>query len=618
MPSSIGLRGQYQTPQYVWWYGREMDGNKPSSTGVSLAQSLVRDTEEYTGPVSQSVYTLRACILLAEAELEFGNYASAWQRLQEVVKIPPDSFATHLDMCNALSLHALAMHRNGNIGRAHDEAVEVLVAADRAFCCKKDDQASHIGPDDTAPPQENCVDGAETECEDFIELVKDMLSGEVIYLFMFRALRVMALQMSETLEPDGHLGSMCLKNAQSAFQAISESTNANPKEDPLLALESAIDLAMTLGAGRPTENMFLSSSPTMTSSPEELLRKIYQEGKRLLGPKHPSTITAARELFKVLIHNNAFGEWDDLVWSLPPAVDRLDQACSIPTKLQDINEPESRRMLEESYKILNLHERQLGKSHPETIQSLLLVFSMEARVGTDDGINKVLEDGLYRLRQEPVREERLVASLRSECCFAEIILDAVPDRPSLLDPPHSTASKANEIMTSVRDAFPPLAETHAEILGKGPAYFPHSLSQRVPRGVNDGATATCVAELLSDVKRAEESQALATAEARQSTLCQVFDCHYESSSALRQRETWHLLVLRIMVGSKDKRHETVRLAEKLQLCRGGGGNPEARYVCQSAATGWDEDSFDDTCSTSGCSTPVNTVGSEVEVLAEGH
>ncbi|KAK8063733.1 hypothetical protein PG996_008385 [Apiospora saccharicola] len=292
---------------------------------ISLAQSLVRDTKEYTGPISQNVHTLRAYNLLAEAELEFGNHASARQRLQELVKIPPDSFATHLDMCNALSLHSLAMHRNGNIGRAHDEAVEVLVAADRAFCCNKDDQASHIGPDDTAPSQENCVDGAEAECEDFMELVKDVLSGEVIYPFMFRALRVMALQMSETLEQDGRRGSMCLKNVRRAFQAISERTNADPKEDPLLVLEFEMDLALTLGAGRPTEDMFLSSSPTMTSAPKELLRKIYQEGKRLLGPKYPSTITAARELFKVLIHNNAFSEWNDLAWSLPPAAGRLDK-----------------------------------------------------------------------------------------------------------------------------------------------------------------------------------------------------------------------------------------------------------------------------------------------------
>jgi len=58
-----------------------------------------------------------------------------------------------------------------------------------------------------------------------------------------------------------------------------------------------------------------------------------------------------------------------------------------------------------------------------------------------------------------------MASLRNECCFAEILLDAIPDRPSLLDQPLNAASKAFQIMTTIRAAVHPLAEKHLEVLG---------------------------------------------------------------------------------------------------------------------------------------------------------
>lgn len=102
-----------------------------------------------------------------------------------------------------------------------------------------------------------------------------------------------------------------------------------------------------------------------------------------------------------------------------------------------------------SIEIRTTHEARLDRRHPETIKSLLWP---RALLVMEEGLEKLIDTGLERLRDESVRRKRLAESLHSENKFAAVILDLMAQiKPRL-------AMRALEIVRSTSDTIAQLPE----------------------------------------------------------------------------------------------------------------------------------------------------------------
>ncbi|KAK8005584.1 hypothetical protein PG990_011621 [Apiospora arundinis] len=110
-----------------------------------------------------------------------------------------------------------------------------------------------------------------------------------------------------------------------------------------------------------------------------------------------------------------------------------------------------------SEKILMTQEARLGCRHPETMESLIRLFTLKALLCLPKGLPELLDTGLERLRDESARKERLAQSLRFEYRLASVILyttlvDMIPD----------LALRSLEILRNICDAIAQLPEKNTE------------------------------------------------------------------------------------------------------------------------------------------------------------
>ncbi|KAK8098882.1 uncharacterized protein PG998_012123 [Apiospora kogelbergensis] len=102
-----------------------------------------------------------------------------------------------------------------------------------------------------------------------------------------------------------------------------------------------------------------------------------------------------------------------------------------------------------SQEILTTHEHQLGRCHPETVKSLIWLFTLKSCLGVDETVLiSLLDDGLKRLRQVSARNERLAESLQLEHKFVIVIIHL-----RLAATMPNFARKALEILRGINDTI---------------------------------------------------------------------------------------------------------------------------------------------------------------------
>jgi hypothetical protein len=111
---------------------------------------------------------------------------------------------------------------------------------------------------------------------------------------------------------------------------------------------------------------------------QQTFGRVARERTKLLGPEHPDTLAARHE---ALVMEFTLGRKIDII---------------------------------ELESILELREWQLGRCHPDALQSLLWIFGIQLLLGKETQAFDTAEKLLNRLRDGCVRNQRLVESLQME------------------------------------------------------------------------------------------------------------------------------------------------------------------------------------------------------------
>lgn len=170
---------------------------------------------------------------------------------------------------------------------------------------------------------------------------------------------------------------------------------------------------------------FYQSLPTIAA---DYLKLVYEGRFSILGPKHPSTISARR----ALIITNA------RIWRWEPSLDFHETEGTDDTTKEVIDHGKDsgvqddnttwRRLVVESLSLVYLHETSLGKYHPETLKSLHWWFVLQVLFKKDRGVDEMLCKALQCLRHPAVRFERFFESLNQERDFALALTESNDQR----------------------------------------------------------------------------------------------------------------------------------------------------------------------------------------------
>ncbi|KAI1122946.1 hypothetical protein F5Y10DRAFT_270586 [Nemania abortiva] len=142
-------------------------------------------------------------------------------------------------------------------------------------------------------------------------------------------------------------------------------------------------------------------------------RLVYQGRHSVLGPAHPKTCSARRELITL---NTVLERWE------PPLIKGKKEAAKRVTEEvvgceQRLSMTEWVLIVEESDNIVLRHEA-LGEDHPETLISLLWLLTIQVHLQATSAVDETVCKWLRRIRRTSVRRERFFESLDLELRFA--------------------------------------------------------------------------------------------------------------------------------------------------------------------------------------------------------
>ncbi|KAI0867710.1 hypothetical protein GGS24DRAFT_514753 [Hypoxylon argillaceum] len=367
------------------------------SDAGDTAKSLARDTE--SSLTAHHLQTYHCRYLEAESMLAFGNYDSAEVKLEGIVKDAVEVYGKcHPTIIHYHSRLALAKYHSGKLQEAWKLIVPVFKEQSKMYTFYEQTAGeAYDAPrfDGHQPP---------VDLQDVHNYLQDKTSkNQRIHPYILQTLRTIALIK---LQVKGSEDSAFL-----VFWAIWKQNELHWGKSSIFTLDSEYDFAIACKErGTSLENADLLQQAA------NHLRLVYQGRSSLLHPTHPGTISARREL---VIVNITLGQWESYI-----DPNRTINAYDVTEKVSPVCLDSTKwRCLEaESRDLVRQHEACLGFKHPETLQSLELLFIVQIMLENTAGARETLHEGLQRLRHISVRHERIIKSLAQEHRFALILI----------------------------------------------------------------------------------------------------------------------------------------------------------------------------------------------------
>ncbi|KAK8037559.1 hypothetical protein PG991_000905 [Apiospora marii] len=406
-------------------------------TSIYTSQEHVKALEVILGPGKPQ--TLRSKLLLAKLFIANGDYNSAEQEsrntLENARKLYHD---THTEILHYKSILALSLYHSGKLDQAHQLTMDILSSPEERF--RAYNTACH-----PITKRYLCNEGvhgvgskglSQTRLDTVVEALDKRSDDEIIHPWLFTTLLVVALIRKQKAGGRGR------EDTKKVSNVLQTRVQSQMKGFPLLALRYETELA---SAGQPDDTqLFLE-----IIEPLELICSHQWDTWRTMNT---CTASARRDLITAQC---SLGKWKASgvhPWHHPgndvessTGNTHLDTPEKV-TKHQAITHKLSQD-------ILSTHERQLGRRHPETVKSLIWLFTLRLELGLEDGLAQILEIGLERLRHESVRTERMAEALRLEYSFATVILGL-----SRADDKLDLVLRALEILSDIRESIAQLPE----------------------------------------------------------------------------------------------------------------------------------------------------------------
>ncbi|KAH9206424.1 hypothetical protein DL95DRAFT_396949 [Leptodontidium sp. 2 PMI_412] len=315
---------------------------------VDTSNSLCKKVEAALG--WDHPQTLRSKCQLGVAKLFCGDYKAAEKILEAVTQASHQTFgAEHPDTLRFRSELAQAYCFSWKLKLAENLALEVLAQQRCIYTLWRRKK-----PTDRQYPTETLT---KVMLRGLLKDVRQDIETLRVHPDLLFTLQLLAKIESKKPESD-------LSLVQEIHQTVWEGRKSKLGPTHALSLVSEFELAAT----------FRDLGDLKRS--QETFERVAKERSKLLGAEHPDTLAARHES---LVMEYTIGE-----------------------KIE-IAELES---------ILKLREWQLGRCHPDALQSLLWLFGIQLLLGKETE-SETADKLLSRLREDPVRNQRLVESLRT-------------------------------------------------------------------------------------------------------------------------------------------------------------------------------------------------------------
>ncbi|KAI1196507.1 hypothetical protein F5X97DRAFT_304790 [Nemania serpens] len=346
--------------------------------------------------------THRTRYLVAQALLAAGHYASAEAELEGIITNATRMYGEyHPDTLRYQSQLALTKHYMGKLQEAEKLAIYVLQEQRKIYAISKPDESTPEATHDPVGSHRSVKTLLEYRpiLNDFLSSISNHSADLRIHPCLLDTLRTIGLILAQPGEDPGVL-------ALEIFRVIWERNKFYLDKASIITLDSEYDLALAYWEKTEDVNSSLNTAARH-------LRHVYRKRSSILGPKHPATVSARRQLIAT---NCALGRWE-------PSLDTSEGVRDHAGGVSELDNAKWGRVQAESLNIVSMHEESFGDSHPETLISLLWLCTVQVFLRNEKGLDGTCRKGLGRLRYPAVRGERLIKSLSLERKFALAVSD---------------------------------------------------------------------------------------------------------------------------------------------------------------------------------------------------
>ncbi|KAI1165799.1 hypothetical protein F5B18DRAFT_608743 [Nemania serpens] len=341
---------------------------------IAMASSMANSIAEVSELCFRADHhTRRLRYLLAETLLAVGDYASAEVELEGILTRATREYGEyHPDTLSYQSWLALAKYHAGKLQEAEELAIYVLQEQWRIYTIPQSDKAVLERTHDKVGSRGSAKTLSEYQ-DTLNKLLKSISNNSddlKIHPCLLQTLRTTAL-IAQQSEGFGNL----------AFQilgAIYERNKVHLNEASIFTLDSEYELA--LAYRQKDQELDINSLKTAADH----LRLVYRKRFSILGPKHPGTVSARRELIST---NCELGEWEP---SLGPS--EAENTNHVPEGVKDqdkgvdlLDDMRWGRIEAESHDIVSTHEESVREHHPETLKSLHWLFTVQVILRDEKG-----------------------------------------------------------------------------------------------------------------------------------------------------------------------------------------------------------------------------------------
>ena len=532
---------------------------------VDTSRSLAKDTRSTMSEEHPQV--LHSSSILAEMEIAVGNYASARKELERTVEIARKHYGTtHPDTLDHLSLLALALYHCGATDKAYSLGLEILSEQRKLYLtydAKGKQRYSASGNMDMDKLRgSNTKLAAKLLLDHVINIVGSNQDTTIIHPSILFTLRILGLIGQRKADADRlNLAQQIFKAIwtrhrsplEGSKSAISEELLPAFPDSPIIGLDSEHDFALCLRESADENNYERDLATAVVC-----LRNVYKSRSDILGWKHPSTQRARRDL---IIANFALGRWEDMSEkaacltfkdSKSPEQDRSQMGALPEAHTNPFNAEGWKHIEASSLEIFQRFEGQLGRNHPETLQSLLWVLMIQALIRKDEDFGMYLKKARDRLRDKSTRDQRLAECLYLEYGFATIICD-----PTFTDTPANYAFESLEMFRSISEAVDQLSGVDNAICGSDLSILRKNTEDGITRVLRNvqASSRPRKDELQAFVKTAEGNAEYDEAVKHQNELCQLLSVLYGSGHIHSLEAQKKLMELKIRTNDPMKMKE---------------------------------------------------------------
>ena len=561
---------------------------------VATARSLAK-TARSTMP-EEHPQVLRSGSLLAEMEMAVGNYASAKKELQRTVEISCKYHGTtHPDTLEHRSSLALALYHCGATDDACSLALEVLSEQRKLYLNHnaRGKQRNSAGGNmhmDKLRGNDTSKLAAKLLLDNVIDIIGSDQDTTIIHPSLLFTLRILGLIGQRKADSDG------LKLARQIFNAIrtrhpvkisksaiSEEQSQALRESPMITLDSEHDFALFLRESADENNYEQNLAEAA-----DCLRYVYRSRSDILSWKHPSTQRARRDL---IITNIILGRWEDMsetaAWLVSKDTKSSDQNRSQMEALPEahtnpLNAEGWKHIEVSSLEIFRRLEGQLGSRHPETLQSLLWVLTIQALIRKDEVLGTYLKKARDHLHDKSTRDQRLAECLHLEHKLATIICDL-----SFTDTPANYAFESLEMFRSISEAVDQLSANDSAVCGSDLLILRKNTEDDIMRVLRKAQASSRPRkdELQALVETAQGNAEYDEAERYQDELCQLLSVLYGSGHTHSLEAQKKLMELKIRTKDPKKIEEGEQILHQLRASQHAKLDSTFRRSIEQAAQG---------------------------------